>query len=187
MHRKALLEKLDAYEPGDAHEAQMADALRQFVAVHVDCFERSLEIGHVTGSAWVVDRERASVLLTHHRKLDKWLQPGGHADGDPDILRVALREVREECGLEAIHAVSEGIVDIDIHAIPARRGEREHLHYDVRFLIEADRDAPLALSEESRSLAWVRLEGIARLNPEESLARMVAKTRVLETARQVTR
>jgi 8-oxo-dGTP pyrophosphatase MutT (NUDIX family) len=183
MHRKALLEKLDAYEPGDGHEAQMAGALRQFVAAHVDCFERSLAIGHVTGSAWVIDRERASVLLTHHRKLDKWLQPGGHADGDPDILRVALREVCEECGLETIRAVSEGIFDIDIHAIPARGSEREHLHYDVRFLVEADRNAPLALSEESRSLAWVAVEGIARLNPEESMARMVAKTRAARKAK----
>jgi len=177
MHRRPLLEKLDAYEPGDAREVQMAGALRQFVAAHADCFERSLAIGHVTGSAWVVDRERASVLLTHHRKLDKWLQPGGHADGDPDILRVALREVREECGLKAIHPVSEGIFDIDIHAIPARGSECEHLHYDVRFLVEADRNEPLALSEESRSLAWVLLDEIARLNPEESLSRMVAKTR----------
>jgi hypothetical protein len=120
MHRRALLEKLDAYEPADAHEALMAGALRQFVAAHVDCFERSLAIGHVTGSAWVVDRECASVLLTHHRKLDKWLQPGGHADGDSDILRVALREVREESGLEAISAVSEGF-SISIFT-PSRRG-----------------------------------------------------------------
>jgi 8-oxo-dGTP pyrophosphatase MutT (NUDIX family) len=124
-----------------------------------------------------VDRERGCVLLTHHRKLDKWLQPGGHADGDPDILRVALREVREESGLEAIRAVSEGIFDLDIHTIPDRGREREHLHYDVRFRVEADRDAPLALSEESRSLAWVRLDGVARLNPEKSMSRMVAKTR----------
>ena len=141
---------------------------------------RSLAIGHVTGSVWVIDRERSCALLTHHRKLDKWLQPGGHADGDPDILRVALREAREESGLEAIQAVSEQIFDIDIHTIPARGREPEHLHYDVRFLIEADRGAPLAVSEESRSLAWIPLGRIVELNPEESIARMVAKTRRLQ-------
>jgi 8-oxo-dGTP pyrophosphatase MutT (NUDIX family) len=177
MHRQPLLEKLHVYAPGDDREAQALDAVRRFVSAHPNCFERSLAIGHITGSAWVVDRDRTSALLTHHRKLDKWLQPGGHADGDPDILAVALREVREECGLDAIRPVSEGIFDIDIHAIPARLAEPGHLHYDVRFLIEADRNAPLSLSEESRSLAWVPLDEIAQLNPEESISRMVAKTR----------
>lgn len=177
MHRKPLLDKLSAYQPSDRHEAQMADTLRQFVAAHADCFERSLLIGHITGSAWVIDYARASALLTHHRKLNKWLQPGGHADGDPDILRVAMREALEESGLAEVRPVSDAIFDIDIHAIPARPGEPEHLHYDVRFLLDADRNAPLAVSEESRSLAWTPLDRIAQLNPEESIARMVAKTR----------
>ena len=155
----------------------MADRLRQFVEAHADCFERSLTVGHVTGSAWILDRERAFALLTHHRKLDKWLQPGGHADGDPDILRVAMWEAREESGLDEIRSVSEEIFDVDIHAIPARGREAAHLHYDVRFVLEADRNAPLEVSEESRSLAWVPLDRIAQLNPEESITRMVAKTR----------
>ncbi len=155
----------------------MAELLRQFVETHTDCFERSLSVGHVTGSAWILDRQRAFALLTHHRKLDKWLQPGGHADGDSDILRVAMREAREESGLEEIRPVSEDIFDVDIHAIPARKTEPAHLHYDVRFLLEADRNAPLALSEESRSLRWVALDRIAQLNPEESIARMVVKAR----------
>ena len=155
----------------------MAAALRQFVETHPDCFERSLQIGHITGSAWIVDRDRSCALLTHHRKLNKWLQLGGHADGDPDILQVALREAREESGLRDIRAVSEDIFDVDIHVIPARGGEPEHRHYDVRFLLEADRNAPLTASLESRSLAWIPLERIAGLNAEESMARMVAKTR----------
>jgi 8-oxo-dGTP pyrophosphatase MutT (NUDIX family) len=154
----------------------MVERLRRFIAEHPDCFERSLQVGHITGSAWVVDRERTHALLTHHRKLNKWLQLGGHADGDPDILRVALREAREESSLEEIRAVSESIFDIDIHVIPARGGEPEHLHYDVRFLLEAERGAPLVASHESRSLAWAPLSGIAALNPEESMIRMVAKT-----------
>ena len=178
MIRNALLEKLGAYQPPDPREAAAADALRAFVMAHPDCFERSLAIGHITGSAWIVDPDRTSALLTYHRKLDKWLQLGGHADGDPDILRVALREAREESGLEEIRAVSKDIFDIDIHVIPARAAEREHLHYDVRFLLEADPRAPLTASHESRSLAWVPLGEIERLNPEESITRMVAKTRL---------
>jgi 8-oxo-dGTP pyrophosphatase MutT (NUDIX family) len=172
-----LLDKLAAYRPSGEHEARMAERLVQFVEAHPDCFERSLKVGHMTGSAWVIDRERDCSLLTYHRKLDKWLQPGGHADGDPDMLRVALREAREESGLEAIRPVSEEIFDVDIHSIPARGSEPEHLHYDVRFLLEADRAAPLTMSEESQSLEWVALDRIALLNPEESIARMVGKTR----------
>ena len=86
MHREWLLNKLRVHTPRDAHEAAMAEALRQFVVNHANCFERSLRIGHITGSAWIVDRGRTHALLTHHRKLNKWLQLGGHADGDPDIL-----------------------------------------------------------------------------------------------------
>ena len=177
MHRNSLLEKLSVYTPYDEHEAAMARALREFVAANSNCFERSLQIGHITGSAWIVDRDRTHALLTHHRKLNKWLQLGGHADGDPDILRVALREALEESNLDSIQPISENIFDVDIHVIPARGAEPEHLHYDVRFLLQADGNAPLTVSEESRSLAWIPLDEITRVNPEESIARMVAKTR----------
>ena len=179
MHRTSLLEKLSVHTPYNDHEAAMVEALRRFVSANTDCFERSLEIGHVTGSAWILDRGRTHALLTHHRKLDKWLQLGGHADGDPDILRVAMREAREESNLDSVHAISEDIFDIDIHVIPARGSEPEHFHYDVRFLLEADRGAPLKASEESRALAWLPLSEISRLNPEESISRMVKKTSLL--------
>lgn len=176
--REALLGKLTQYKPSDEHEALMVERLLLFVEEHADCFERSLAEGHVTGSAWIVDRTRMFTLLTHHRKLNKWLQLGGHADGDPDILRVALREAREESGIEAIQPVMDGIFDIDIHEIPARGDVAAHLHYDARFLLEADREIPLAISPESKALAWIELDRVFELNPEESVARMVAKTRL---------
>ncbi len=175
--REGLLAKLAQYEPLDEQEAGMVQRLLLFVEEHADCFERTLAEGHVTGSAWIVDPSRTFTLLTHHRKLDKWLQLGGHADGDPDVLRVALREAREESGVEAIEPIVEDIFDIDIHEIPARKTAAAHLHYDIRFLLEADRQTPLAITPESRALAWVELDGVAELNPERSVARMVAKTR----------
>ena len=160
--RQPLLDKLAAYRPADAYEARMVERLLHFVAAHAGIAFRAVgarDQEHVTGSAWVVDRDRTHALLTHHRKLDKWLQLGGHADGDSDILRVALREAREESSLEAIRAVSEEIFDVDIHTIPARGGELEHFHYDVRFLLEGDRGAPLAVSEVNRGrwpgLRWI--------------------------------
>lgn len=176
MHRQPLLTQLREYCPYDQHERDMYETLVRFVETETDCFERSLQIGHVTGSAWIIDRSRSQALLTHHFKLDRWLQLGGHADGDPDILRVALREAREESGLEDIRPVSAAIFDVDVHPIPARGGEPRHLHYDVRFLLEADSDAPLVISSESKDLAWVPLADIKQVTTEQSITRMAAKT-----------
>jgi 8-oxo-dGTP pyrophosphatase MutT (NUDIX family) len=175
MTREALLAQLDAYRADDVYEAKMADRLRVFVAAYPDCFERSLTIGHVTGSAFVVDLERRHTLLTHHGKLDRWLQLGGHADGDSHVLRVALREAAEESGLAGVRPVHEQIFDIDIHLIPARGAEAAHDHYDVRFLLEADRAAPLRITSESKALEWVALDRVAELTQEESMLRMVRK------------
>ncbi len=161
----------------DAHEAEMvAEALR-FVATEPDCLLRTCEKGHLTGSAWIVDATRTQTLLTHHLKLEKWLQLGGHADGDGDLLAVALREGTEESGLTKLHAVGTDIFDLDRHWIPARKTDPAHWHYDLRFMIEADPDEPLVRAEnESKELAWVPLADVTNLNSEESMARMVRKT-----------
>ncbi len=151
----------------------------EFVTQHKNCFDRTLSIGHITGSAWIIDTERRHALLTHHRKLDRWLQLGGHSDGEPNTLEVALREAREESGLERVTPVTEAIFDVDVHLIPARGDEPEHHHYDIRFLLEADRDTPLVISEESNDLAWVPLDEIAQRVSDASILRMLRKTREL--------
>ena len=177
MHRMLLLGKLDAYTGFDPAEMRMYTVLECFVQANPRCFERSLEIGHITGSAWIVDLEKTHVLLSHHRKLDRWLQLGGHADGDPDILNVAWREAREESGLEQVKPVSENIYDLDVHAIPASSKEPAHFHYDVRFLFTADRHAPLVISSESKDLAWVPVADIEKYSVDDSIMRMVHKMR----------
>ena len=157
-------------------EAAMLAEYEPFIAAHPDCLLRTCLEGHLTASAWVVDPARTRTLMTHHRKLDRWLQLGGHADGEADLLAAALREVREESGLVRVRAVSTEIFDVDRHRIPARKSEPEHWHFDVRFLVEADPGEPLAVSDESHEVAWVALEEASRLNPGESIARMVRKT-----------
>jgi 8-oxo-dGTP pyrophosphatase MutT (NUDIX family) len=160
----------------DAHEAAMTAETIRFVETHADCFSRTQLSGHLTGSAWIVDATRTRTLLAHHRKLDKWLQLGGHADGDPDLLAVALREGHEESGLKNLRPVSPGIFDLDRHWIPERKTEPAHWHYDLRFMIEANPAEPFAISDESHDLAWVEVTRVTSLNPEESMARMVRKT-----------
>jgi len=158
----------------------MRARISDFVSGHADCFERSLLAGHVTGSAWVLDEERRYALLTHHAKLGLWLQPGGHCDGDADVLRVAMREVWEEAGLTAIVPLLDGaIFDVDAHDIPAHGNEPAHVHYDIRYAFEASRSAPLRISAESKDLRWVALDRIAGLNTDESVIRMVRKTALI--------
>ncbi|MCU0467635.1 MAG: NUDIX hydrolase [Arcicella sp.] len=176
MHRNNLLQLLQNHKPFNHEEQQFIDNTIQFVQENVDCFERTLLIGHVTGSAWIVDKSRKFTLLTHHRKLDKWFQTGGHCDGDSDVLNVALKEAREETGLTDIEVVSSDIFDIDIHEIPERKGIPAHLHYDVRFLLEADINEPLIVSSESTDLAWVAILEVEKLNNSESIMRMVLKS-----------
>ena len=129
--------------------------------------------GHVTGSAWIVDQAGERTQLTHHRKLNMWIQLGGHSDGDPNSLNVALREANEESGL-TVNPVAESIFDLDIHLIPARKSEPAHYHYDVRYILVADSDA-FTVSEESLDLAWVSPKELPTLTDEESMLRMLAK------------
>ena len=175
MHRQVLLDLLADYRQQQPTESITADELVEFVQSNADCFERSLLCGHVTGSAWLVSDDNSSVLLTHHKKLDRWLQLGGHADGDSDVFSVALREAEEESGLSHIELACPGVFDIDIHTIPARKSEPEHFHYDVRFALRATGDQSFVVSDESNHLAWVPVTRLAEFVQDESMLRMAAK------------
>ena len=146
-----------------------------FATRHADCCDRALDVGHFTGSAWLVSADSQRVLLTHHRKLGRWLQLGGHADGDGDLAQVALREAGEESGLADLSVETE-IFDLDRHRIPARDRDPEHWHYDVRFVVRAHGCESFEVSEESHALAWRRIEEIAfDASADESLRRMARK------------
>lgn len=175
MHRQPLLDLLAAYKPTDTHEIAMWEQTIAFVQTYPDCFERTLLIGHITGSAWIVSPDRRQAVLIHHRKLDRWFQPGGHADGDSNVARVAQREAGEEVGLQSLHLVSPGIFDIDVHPIPAKDKEPEHLHYDIRFLFEANPEETFIHSAETKDIRWVYLSDISAFTMSESILRMVKK------------
>jgi len=174
--RATLLDELRAYVPADAREGAMRARLVAFVAANAGAFERTLAVGHVTASAWIVDPARTCALLAHHRKLGKWLQLGGHVDGDPDVRRAALREAREESGLTSLRLLAGRIYDLDVHVIPARPGEPAHEHYDVRFAFAADPCEPLVISAESHALAWIALGDLPSYGADESVLRLARKT-----------
>ena len=159
----------------------MAEKTRRFVLQHENCFDRSLMSGHVSGSSWVVNPSRTHALLLLHRKLGLWLQPGGHADGDPDMLRVVLKETSEETGVDLadIKLISESIFDVDVHTVHASVHDPRHVHFDIRFLVEINDNIHLPGNDESHQVVWVPLWEIARFNNMLSLHRLVRKTRRL--------
>ena len=181
MHRQELLKLLDQHQTRFMEEAAYVERARAFVLEHEDCFHCDLWPAHVTGSVWVVNPARDRVLLLHHRKHDQWFQPGGHADGDADILRVALRETSEETGLNPSHIrlIGNDLFDVDIHTVPASVRGPQHEHIDCRFLVEMDDDIEIPGNDESHQVLWVPLWLVARYNHNRSTHRMVEKTRRL--------
>ena len=174
MHRAALLRLIDDYADRHPEESATVQDFIRFVEHHERCFERDLWAGHVTGSAWLVNGAGTHVLMTHHRKLDRWLQLGGHSDGNPDTLAVAMREAEEESGLR-VKPVFGGIFDLDIHEIPARKADPAHFHYDLRFALQPVFDESYTVGAESLDLAWVALERLDDYTTEWSVLRMRSK------------
>jgi 8-oxo-dGTP pyrophosphatase MutT (NUDIX family) len=175
ISRNALVNSITHYtssHPGKSEfKAQFIELLK-----HPNCYQRDYLPGHITGSAWIIDEERKFVLLTHHAKLNKWLQPGGHADGDENIFNVAIREAQEETGLKHIKLLAENIFDIDIHSIPQRKDFPAHLHFDIRFIFQASREESLILTEESHDLQWISLRELDTFTDNASILRMKEKT-----------
>lgn len=175
---------LAAYAGRWEAEAERVARFRELVAHWPECLYRSYAPGHITASGWVVHPESDSVLLTHHRKLDKWLQLGGHVDGEEDLLAAARREILEESGLADLCDAQTGEVlfDMDIHAIPAHGSEPAHEHFDVRFAFVATERRPPVVSDESHDVAWVPLSELERYTTEESMLRMRTKWREVDSA-----
>jgi 8-oxo-dGTP pyrophosphatase MutT (NUDIX family) len=173
MHRQLLIRQLEDYQPLSS-EGNTKGEILNFVREHENCFDRELSIGHITGSAWLLNPEGNKVLLTHHKKLDRWMQLGGHSDGEANTMDVALREAQEESGIDDIELVHKKIFDIDVHEIPERKNEKAHYHFDIRFLLQAKTDQ-FVISDESNDLGWFSLSQIKDMNLEESVQRMITK------------
>ncbi len=149
------------------------DSILDFLDTGVDALDRTCRPGHLTGSALVVDPSDRRILVLFHTKLQRWLQPGGHADGDADLARVALREAVEETGIDGLRVV-EPAVDLDVHMVepPA---EDAHDHHDVRFLVLAPPGSVPVGNHESEAFRWVSEADLGSLGADKGLCRLAER------------
>jgi 8-oxo-dGTP pyrophosphatase MutT (NUDIX family) len=174
MNRQNCIKTISAHTPFNEQEAGSITATLAFLDGQTRFWQRDNYIGHLTASAWVVNATRSHVLLAHHRKLNRWLQVGGHVEeGDGSLLEAALREAREECGIQAIAPLQTTIFDIGHHPINTAK-EQPHVHYDIRFLLVAQ-DMEFAVSEESYALGWFALDEVPTISDSAALHRMTRK------------
>ena len=171
-----LIELLETHHISDELECRHKERTLQFLRDGFACTSRATMSGHIVASAWVLSPDHQSSLLTMHKKLGRWLQLGGHIEDGETVRDAALREVREESGIPDLAFLTEGLLDIDVHSIPANRREPEHLHFDFRFLLHA-RTPRFRVSDESNKLAWVSFADIESMTTDESIIRMARKAR----------
>ncbi len=184
MQRQQFIYLLDQYTPVDPDEILYKKKMLSFVKNNPDCFERTLEIGHITASSWLLDDTKEKALLLHHAKLDIWCQPGGHCDGNSDVLFTAIKEAQEESGIEEIIPLKTTIFDIDIHLIPSKGNTPSHFHYDVRFLLQISNQKSPSLNQESKGFLWVDKNKTSLPTKERSIVRMWEKWGKLKQIRE---
>ena len=166
-----ILDDIRAYVPFNEQEEKDKRFILDFLAKNDDAFLRENRVAHMTASAWVVNPARDKVLLVYHRIYDSWSWTGGHADGEMDLLAVALREVREETGVRHVRPVSEEIYSLEVLTVDGheKRGEyvSSHLHLNVTYLLEASEEDSLSVCEaENSGVGWYTLDGALAASSE---------------------
>jgi len=182
LSQKQLEQLLTHYVPSDEYEEKMRCEILAFLKRCKNPFGKQCEAGHITASAWIIDQSARQVLLTHHAKLNKWFQLGGHTEVGETIYEAVMREAVEESGIAQFEYVNKHIFDVDVHMIPENAGIPEHYHYDIRFLLKADCRSELTVSDESHDVKWVPIEKIRDYSESESILRMVRKILEIDIA-----
>ena len=170
-------EMLEKYEPFYPEENIFKEKMLELLIACEDCFLRSCRVGHFTSSAFLLNKKMTHVCLMHHKKFDRWQQLGGHCEGDPDILSVAIKEAQEESGIRHIKPINKEIFDIDIHFTPPNAKEEAHYHFDIRFLLHAYDDDTLVKNHESKELRWIEKD---EKDVPQHVLRMFTKWKAME-------
>jgi 8-oxo-dGTP pyrophosphatase MutT (NUDIX family) len=173
----ATYELLKRYDPSYPEEVVYRKKMLEFLETCDDAFLRSCLVGHFTASAFLLNHDKTHVCLMHHTKLNKWVQPGGHCDGDSNILAVAIKEAQEETGITQIIPLNPDIFDLDLHLIPANTKDKAHYHFDIRFFLHACGNDTLIKNHESQELRWVEKDVQLPLDP--SVRRLFEKWKTL--------
>lgn len=180
MNRADLLSALEGYAPASFGEAESLAQIRGFLESPADPFARGNPEGHITASAIVARPDGSEFLLVYHRKLSRWLQPGGHTeDSDASAFETALREAREETGIARFETpLLQRVFDVDVHAIPAHKNDPAHAHFDIRYLLTTVESAHAPSAEDpARPMRWLSFEQAQELGLDPSLARALEKAR----------
>lgn len=175
VNKQELIKLLLAYEPYERTDEIAKNKTLDFIETNAVIFGSENPLGHITASSWLINFKGDSVLLTHHKKLNLWLQLGGHTETFESIYESAMRETKEESGLDALSFLHDAVFDIDVHEIPERKNQSAHFHYDVRFLIRQSADEAIAISDESNDLKWVKHLDVFKITNQRSVTRMVEK------------
>jgi len=174
------MEELKQYIPHTEEEIIFKSNMLKLLELKGDkAFSRNNIEAHFTASAWIINPTTQEVLLIHHKKLNKWLQPGGHADGEKDLEKVARKEAIEETNLKNLRLISNEIFDIDIHLIPANKGIPDHYHFDIRFVYFCSSKENTQINHESNAFRWIDINKVESLTKEPSISRMVKKSKTI--------
>jgi len=173
--RVQLLQQLAVYVPADALEAEMREQIAAFVKREPRCFERETVEGHCTASAWIVNTDKTATVLVFHKKFNRWVQPGGHADGDGDLRKVAQREAFEETSLASLRLAQEGIFDLHVFDNASLPPDLRHYHFDIRYIFYADQNETPSNNHESRQADWIEFNKLDGSLTDESVLRMMRK------------
>lgn len=187
MNKKELLELINNYQ--EKYNQEDLRELVEFINENEDPYTRKNQKGHITCSTWILDEKVENALLIHHKKYDKWLQPGGHMEEGETVFEAARREGMEETGVESLNFVKEGIFDIDIHKIPEnkKKGEPEHYHFDLRFVTKVVGNKIKIQEEEVNGYKWASLKKLKKIENDESIVRLVEKSYEIKPTQKLKR
>lgn len=175
-----LKDKIKMYHPYNEQEEKDKDTMLQYINNFDNILTRENEFGHFTASSWILNKERTKVLMIYHNIYQSWAWTGGHADGESDLLGVALREVQEETGVENIKPLENDIFSLEIVCVNGhvKRGKyvSSHIHLNVTYLLEADESEMLRIKEDENSgVKWVDIDKAVELSNEEWMKKIYQK------------